>query len=241
MRVRIGEGGSQVVRRRGHRSLANLVRSRLYNQNGFTLIELTMVVLLASMISVAVLMMLRGTTSVFNSQEVRMLNQDDARTAINQLARYLRMATSSADSQSTASNAIALALPQEVVFYCDIDGDEVAEKVRYYLATSILRSQTEEPEWVTSPSPGWVYGAYDSTGVVIENRVRNESEPMFRYYRYDGNGALEAFNPSSDLLREAIVAIGLTIRVGERPDLAARDVELTTQVQIRQRYEGGLK
>ncbi len=200
-----------------------------------------MVVLLASVISVAVLMVFRGTTSVFNSQEVRMLNQDDARTAINQLARYLRMATSSADSQSTASNAIALALPQEVVFYCDIDGDETAEKVRYYLATSILRSQMEEPEWVTSPSPGWVYGEYESSGVVIENRVRNESEPMFTYYRYDGDGALEAFTPSSDSLREAIVAIGITIKVGERPDLAARDVELTTQVQIRQRYEGGLK
>ena len=52
-------------------------------------------------------MVFRGTTSVFNSQEVRMLNQDDARTAINQMARYIRMATSSADNQSTVSNAIA--------------------------------------------------------------------------------------------------------------------------------------
>jgi hypothetical protein len=170
-----------------------------------------------------------------------MMNQDDARTAINQMARYLRMATSSADSQSTASNAIAVALPQEVVFYCDVDGDNVSEKVRYYLASSILRSQTEDPAWVTSPTPGWYYDGYESDGVVIENRVRNESLPMFKYYRYGGSGALEAFTPSSDSLRENIVAIGITIKVGERPDLAARDVELTTQVQIRQRYEGGLK
>jgi prepilin-type N-terminal cleavage/methylation domain-containing protein len=217
------------------------VRSRLRGQGGFTLIELLVVILLASVISVGVLTMLSGATNVFNSQEVRMINQDDARTAINQMARYLRMATDSADSQSTASNAIALANPQEIVFYCDVDGDGVAEKVRYYLASSILRSQTEEPDWRTSPTPGWYYGAYDTGGVVIENRVRNESQPMFVYYRYGGSGTLEAFTPSSDSLRESVVAIGITIQVGERPDLAAKDVELTTQVQIRQRYEGGLK
>jgi prepilin-type N-terminal cleavage/methylation domain-containing protein len=241
VRAKSRDARERAVGRREHLLVLDRVRSRLSGQRGFTLIELTMVVLLASMISVAVLLMLQGTSNVFNSQEVRMLNQDDARTAINQVARYLRMATDSADNQSTVSNAIALANPQEVVFYCDVDGDKVSEKVRYYLANSILRSQTEDPEWVTSPTPGWHYGSYDTDGVVIENRVRNASDPMFTYYRYNGSGALETFSPSTDSLREKIVAIGITIKVGERPDLAAKDVELTTQVQIRQRYEGGLK
>ena len=113
-----------------------------------------------------------------------MLNQDDARTAINQMTRYLRMATDSADNVTTLSNAVATALPQDIEFYCDVDGDEVAEKVRYYLEGSVLMSQTVDPEWVEGEHPYWEYGAYDTDGVVIENRVRNEeTEPMFIYYR----------------------------------------------------------
>jgi prepilin-type N-terminal cleavage/methylation domain-containing protein len=220
-----------------------LVRSRISGQRGFTLIELLMVVLLASIISAGVLMTFKGTANVFHSQQVRVLNQDDARTAMNQLSRYLRMATSSVDNQTTVSNAIANALPQEVEFYCDMDGDTEAEKVRYYLENSILRSQTEEPDWVTTPTPHWQYGEYNNDGVVIENRVRNDTQPMFVYYRQplDPSGSLEQFSPTTDLLREKIVAVGITIKVGERPDLAAKDVVLSTEVQIRQRYQGGLK
>jgi Tfp pilus assembly protein PilV len=223
-------------------ALRELVRSRLAAQSGLTLIELLMVMLTASLISVAVLMLLQGTTRVFNSQNVRMLNQDDARTAMNQMTRYLRMATSSADNGSTLSNAIATALPQQVEFYCDMDGDEQVEKARYYLAESVLWLQSDQPIWITGTTPRWQYNGYDSNGLVIENRVRNGSDSMFTYYRYiDDQGTLQAFTPVSVEDKRSIVTIGITIRVGERPDLAARDVILSTDVQIRQRYSGGLK
>jgi prepilin-type N-terminal cleavage/methylation domain-containing protein len=219
----------------------NLVRRRLTKQQGFTIVELMLVILIGSLISVAVLVVLRGSSTVFNSQEVRILNQDDARLAINQMSRFIRMAASSADNRTTVSNAIATALPFEIEFYCDVDGDGVTDKVRYYLAGSELRSQTEAPVWVETPTPGWQYGAYESDGVVIENRVRNDTEAMFTYYRYDGAGALEAFSPVSEADKEEVITVTLTIKVGERPDLAPKDVVLSTDVQIRQRYEGGLK
>jgi prepilin-type N-terminal cleavage/methylation domain-containing protein len=240
-----GAGGR---RRRWALALRRSVRVRLGGQRGVSMIELLLVILLASVVSTAVLMVLQGTTKVFNSQEVRMLNQDDARTAINQMARYIRMATSSEDNQITLSNAIATAEAQNIEFYCDVDGDFKAEKTRYYVDGSVLMSQTMQPRWIagtTTPSttqPRWVYDAYDNTGVVIENRVRNGAEPMFTYYRYvDEHGTLEVFAPSTELLRREIVTIGITIKVGERPDLAAKDVVLSTDVQIRQRYQGGLK
>ena len=78
--------------------------------------------------------------------------------------------------------------------------------------------------------------------MVIENRVRNDTEAMFIYYRYDGDrsaGGISTRRRSAT--RRKIVSIGITIKVGERPDLAAKDVVLSTEVQIRQRYEGGLK
>jgi prepilin-type N-terminal cleavage/methylation domain-containing protein len=229
-------------RRTGVSAFRQKVRARLSAHGGFTLIELLLVMLLSSIIAAAVLAVLQGTTRVFNAQEVRMLNQDDARSAINQMTRYLRMATSSADNGTTLSNAIATALPQEVEFYCDIDGDDEAEKARYYLVNSILWLQSDQPVWVTGTSPHWQYNGYDSNGVVIQNRVRNGTDPMFTYYRYvDEHGTLEAFTPVTAEDKMGIVTIGITIKVGERPDLAARDVSLSTDVQIRQRYQGGLQ
>jgi prepilin-type N-terminal cleavage/methylation domain-containing protein len=217
-------------------------RAKLSAQCGFTLVELLLVMLVSSVIMVAVLMVLQGTTRVFNSQEVRMLNQDDARTAINQMTRYLRMATSSADNGTTLSNAIETALPQQVEFYCDIDGDSEVEKARYYLVNNVLWLQSDQPIWITGTSPHWQYNGYDSNGLVIQNRVRNGTEPMFTYYRYvDATGTLQAFTPVTVEDKRSIVTIGITIMVGDRPDLAAKDVILSTSVQIRQRYQGGLQ
>jgi prepilin-type N-terminal cleavage/methylation domain-containing protein len=216
------------------------VRHRWHDQRGFTLIELLVVMLIATIVSVAVLGVLSSTTNVFNSQSVRLLNQDDARTAINQMARYIRMATSSASNMTSQSNAVATALPQDIEFYCDVDGDDVAERMRYYLDANELMSQTQEPEWIVATEPYWEYGAYDNQGLVIENRVRNGTAALFTYYRYD-SGLLEAFTPTTDAERQEIVTVGLLIKVGERPDLAAKDVVLATDVQIRQRYNWGLE
>jgi prepilin-type N-terminal cleavage/methylation domain-containing protein len=121
--------------RNGRRSLTRsalvgAVRARLGREEGFTLVELIVVMLIAAIVSVAVLAIFSSTSGAFYSQTARIQNQDDARTAINQMARYLRMATSSADNQSTQSNAIVTSLPKDVEFYCDLLGDGVPEKVR---------------------------------------------------------------------------------------------------------------
>jgi prepilin-type N-terminal cleavage/methylation domain-containing protein len=220
--------------------LAVHMRSRLESRGGFTLVELLVVILISSVLLAVGLLFLRGTSTVFNSQQVRILNQDDARTAINQLTRYLRMATNSASNNTSLSNALATTLGTDIEFYCDADGDGIAEKLRYYLEGSVLRTQSEDPVWVVGTNPYWQYGAYDTDGVVIENRVRNASgEPMFVYYRQGATG-LEEFAPVTDAGRREVVTVGILVRVGERPDLAARDVFLSTEVQIRQRYNGGL-
>ncbi len=224
---------------RASQRLRCLAGSALRRQRGFSLIELLVVMLIGSILATAALMFLSSTTNVFNANSVRVLNQDDARTAVGQMTRFLRMATDSADNGTTLSNAVITAQPQDVEFYCDLDGDGVSDKVRYYLSGNILMMQSEAPTWTAGPPARWVYGAYDTDGIVIENRVRNEEEPLFTYYR-QGTTGLEACTPTTDTLKREVVAVGIRIRVGERPDLAKRDVYLSTQVQIRQRYTGGL-
>ncbi len=218
---------------------ARLVRSRLKREGGWTLVELLVVVVLMAVIGAAILGVLSSLTGVFASQGVRIQNQDDARSALNEVTRYLRMVTSSADNQTSQSNSIADASSQAVEFYCDLDGDGIVEKARYYLQGTTLKLQTVEPTWVLTPTAHWVYPAYTIDGVVIQNAVINGANPVFRYYRYTG-GALVEFTPDTAALRQQIVTISISLTVNEAPKLARGNVVLTTDVQIRQRYEGGL-
>ncbi|MCL5734051.1 MAG: hypothetical protein M1274_00435 [Actinobacteria bacterium] len=204
------------------------------------MIELLIVIVLAGILSGAIIAILFSLSGVFHSQGVRIQNQDDARTAINEVARYIRMATNSADNQTSQTNAIATASPQDLEFYCDLDGDGIAEKARYYLAGSSLKMQSVEPTWVLTPTPHWTYPAYTLDGVVVQNAVLNGANPVFRYYKNVG-GSLQEFTPSTTALRQEIVTVGIALTVNEKPNLAKGNTQLATDVQIRQRYTGGLE
>ncbi|MCL4369170.1 MAG: prepilin-type N-terminal cleavage/methylation domain-containing protein [Actinobacteria bacterium] len=217
------------------------IRLRHLPQDGFTLVELLVTMLVAGIIASAVIGLFLSALGVFASEDNRMLSQDDARLAVNQLTRYLRMATSSASNTGTRSDAIELAAPQEIVFYVDLDGNGVAEKVRYYLNGTTLRMQDAHPDLGTVPP---TYGvSYDSNGVVITSSVRNGSAPLYRYYRYDeaSKALVQMTSTSTFDEREQIVAIAIDLDVNDRPKLATSGAHLSTTVQIRQRFDGGLK
>jgi MSHA biogenesis protein MshO len=233
----VDRGGRRLMTPRG---LWRAVQARARGQHGFTLVELLVTILIVAILSVGILMTLSSLTRAFDSQVVRIQNQDDARIAVNQMARYLRMATSSADNLTSQSDAIASALPQKLEFYCDLNSDSVADKVTYYLSGTTLRMQTVSPVLVAGSNPHYDYPAYDADGIVIQDAVRNGTEAVFTYYRYSG-GAVEAFTPVTAADRAEIVTVSMQLTVNERPDLARGNVVLSGDVQLRQRYEGGLK
>jgi prepilin-type N-terminal cleavage/methylation domain-containing protein len=222
--------------------LARAVRSRLKPEGGWTLIELLVVIIIAGVLSGAMFGVFASVSGVFASQGVRIQNQDDARSALGQVTRYLRMAASSSDNQTSQSNSIASASSQAVEFYCDLDGDAITEKARYYLDGTTLKMQSVNPTWALTPTPHWVYGAYTTNGLVIQDAVRNGTGPVFRYWRYNTTtGILEEFAPTTEALRQAIVTISISLTVNEAPKVAKGNVVLSTDVQLRQRYDWGLQ
>ena len=221
-------------------NLRHIIRSRTSGPGGFTLVEMLVVVGLAGLIAAAVFAFLFNVTNVFNSQDTRIQNQDDARTAINQMSRYVRMATSSADNQTSQSNSIANASPQDIEFYCDLTGDGVAEKVRYYLQATTLKMQSVKAVWATTPTPHWTYPAYTTDGIVVQNAILNGAAAVFRYYK-NVSGSMVEFTPNTAALRQLVVTVGISVTVNEKPKLAKGNVQLATNVEIRQRYDGGLQ
>lgn len=193
---------------------------------------------LVGVVAAAILGLYAGVFRSVFDQGTRIQNQDSARTATNQMSRYIRGACSSASNLTSRSDAFAVTLPQELVFFTDLDGDEKADMVRYYLSGTTLKMQTAAPDLSDSPP---TYPAYATDGVIIPG-VRNAGQALFRYYRYDEAtlSLIEIPTPNTAELREQVVAVDIRLVVNEIPELARGSVELATRVQIRQRYDGGL-
>ena len=229
--------------------LMSTVRNRLRDALGFTLIELLVVCLTAGILGGAMLGLYEGLVRSWADTGHRIINQDDARTAINNISRYVRMAESSASNLTSTSDAVATAQPQELVFYADIDGNGVPDKVRYYLSGKTLRMATLAPN--TSTSPPTYPTSYTADGIVVMDGIQNGTTPLFTYYAMNpayannpvasNDNLVVISNPTSVADRASIVAVGITLYVNETPvGISKGSVSLDTLIQIRQRYNGGL-
>lgn len=226
---------------------APTVRHRLRSACGFTLIELLVVCLTAGLLGAAILGIYESLIRNWADTNHRIVNQDDARIAINEISRYLRMAESSSSNLTSFSDAIDTAADDELVFYADLNGDGLSDKVRYYLDGTTLRMATLAPD--TSTSPPTYPEAYSSDGVVIMKGIQNTD--LFTYYKMNPAYATNPI-PANDTLvlidhppttaeeLRSIIAVDIGLSVNETPGLPVANVELDTRVQIRQRYNGGL-
>jgi prepilin-type N-terminal cleavage/methylation domain-containing protein len=218
------------------RQLSRMAR----RDEGFTLVELMITVFIAGIMGAAILGVFMSSLHVFASEGNRMTSQDGARLGAQQMARYLRGAASSMTNQTTTSDAVVVANPQEVVFYCDVTGDGKTEKVRFYLSGTNLRMQTANPNMATNPPS---YPSYQTDSIIAQGVV-NGSTAVFTYYNYDDtNKALVAAtlsSPPTSAQLVNIVSVGIDLNVNEQPKLATSGARLSTVIQIRQRYNGGL-
>jgi prepilin-type N-terminal cleavage/methylation domain-containing protein len=213
---------------------------RLVGPNrGFTLIELLMVIAVAGVLAAAVLTMFLTTLDTFATQEIRIQNQDQARLAMDQLTRYIRIATSSAMNTTTLSDAVVTAQPNEIVFFADINGDDHPEKVRYYVSATILRMQTSAPQFSGTT---WSYPAYPNNGIVVAGVKAGTT--VFKYFKYDAAAdppLVDVGNPTDAATLRAITTVDLNLEITMTPQWTSpAPVKIATSVQIRQRYPWGL-
>ena len=145
------------------------ITSRLRSRAGYSLVELVVATLAIGILTAGMLALYMGVQRSSADTANRIVNQDDARTAMNLAERYIRMAQSSDSNLTSSTDAVVYAAPQEIVFYADVDGDYHAEKIRYYLSGQSLMMATTEPDLGTSPA---TYPAEPTTNsIVILNEI----------------------------------------------------------------------
>ncbi len=183
----------------------------------FTLIE-TLVVIAIFSLTIGAIFGLVGwlyTIHDYTFQQSKAI--DEARRGVETMIRELREARPGDDG----SYILKTAEDFQIVFYSDIDGDNKAEMVRYFVDDYNLKKGIIEPS-------GWPieYNLANENISILSNYVRN-SPPIFRYF--DGQG-VELPSPSR-LKDTKLMEVYLVVNVD--PSRPPKDYNLVSTVQIR--------
>jgi len=146
------------------------------NKKGFTLIEVLVSSALLVIIGAGYLglqyMMSKSQVVVFNGY----LSVEEANSIVTQMINEIRNARQSDDG----AYLLDTANDQEIVFYSDIDGDGVTERVRYTLSNNLLTKGVTEP---TGNPP--IYDLTQEKAKIVSSNIRNGAQPVFYYYNKD--------------------------------------------------------
>lgn len=188
---------------------------------GLTVIELVVGLAIASILLVALLRFLVAGFPLSRITFLQANSNETARTQLTRIAKELRR-TRNAD---TGAYALVEMLPQKIVFYTDVDADDVTERVRYELVGTDLIKGVTEP----SGDP-LSYDVVNEESRVITRHIRNGEDPIFLYFSGDYPEKTIPLTPA-DVTDVKYIQFQLLIDADENNDPAP--VEVRSQVQIR--------
>jgi prepilin-type N-terminal cleavage/methylation domain-containing protein len=191
------------------------------HQKGLTLVEIILVTAISSIIIAA---LLRFLTAGFPLSKVTYLQErstENARLQLQRLARTIREARQS----DTGAYPLVETSPQRLIFYADVDGDPLTERVRYELTgTNLVRG-------ILKPTgTPLTYNLANEVTTTIASYLRNGATPLFIYYSGDYPTDSTAL-ASTDIAKVKYIQFHVIIDADPAVDPPATDV--LSQVQLR--------
>jgi len=190
-----------------------LNKKKLKYSKGFTLVELIAVISILTLTSfLAGDIIVTGLkTTRYESEQAAAVEY--ARKSMEIIAKDLR----GANTSEKGDYPIAVAEDNELVFFNDVNGDDLMEKIRYYLDdTNLVRE-------IYLPGALKDYGVFGASSA-IANHLNNLDIPIFTFYD-SGSTETEAIN------RIRMVRIRLMINV--TPAIAPNDYILESDITLR--------
>lgn len=194
-------------------------KTKFQKQQGFTLIEaLVSVVIAAMMISAATAFIIYGSrTNMFGSdQDMAVKN---ARDAGNEIVKEIREATQG----DNGDYLLDLVEAQNFSFYSNIDDDDYIEKIRYFLDDHALKKEVIKP----SGDP-LEYSSANVATTTIALYINNQAEAIFTYYDTDNNLIGDSTSNKSD-----IRLVNISLKVNVNPNIAPQDYYVDMETHIR--------
>ncbi|MEK7189500.1 MAG: type II secretion system protein [Patescibacteria group bacterium] len=190
------------------------------SKNGFTLIEIVVVLGIFMLLLVGLGYLMLGA---FRTQYVtfaQLQGQKEARTALENFVKEARRA----DTSSIGSYLIETAAVSAFTFYSDIDADTYREKVRYFLDGEDFKKGVIKP----SGTPLTYNSANEVVTTVAQNVI---SDQIFSFYdaNYDGTTAALTFPVNVTDIRLAKI----TLTIEQDAYVSPEPLIVTNQVEIR--------
>ncbi len=184
--------------------MLSALRGNLRGEDGMTLVELLVTTSIGLVVMGAVaattITLTRASRYSIEESYTQSLNQ----VALERVTRSLRQATYPEGRGPSNSTIFEEALPDDVIFFADIDNDDVIERLRYRLTADTLSQTTMEcqnPACTTyQPTP---QGGTSQVTDRIQNAVLDTGPcpalgtavPVFRYFERSTDGSLAELAP----------------------------------------------
>lgn len=217
-------------------SIQQLLRRRSADQRGFTLVELSVTVLLMAIISAVLFTSLTTITRTSTETDRKSLTTAEARLAMERMARDLRAANpldaiSGTLPTSTYDNAVSFKVFCTSGAAC-VNG---LRAVRYAMASNVLTQA------VGSGSPLTLLGPVESPTLAAAERrgaiLNTATQPVFTYFNKHGVQLATSPTPGVGLapsnFRDCAKRVVIHLLVRANPRESRSVIDLTTSVQLR--------
>lgn len=179
--------------------------SKNTKQNGFTLIE----ILIASVIMLLVMFFLGSffinIVNFKNFLDPLFTSHFETQAAIQEITPAIQTMSSS----NVGSYPIAQAATSTFTFYSDIDGDDLIEQIRYFLADNILKKGVIKP----TGNPLSYNPVNEKISEVIHDVVfRASTSTIFSYYDENFTGSEAALSQPVDISKIRVIGVEISVR-----------------------------
>lgn len=174
-------------------------------RQGFSLIEILVVVAIASAI-VLVASNLNSNVSVLNSLVSQQLQ---SKSDITQTLQIVTTDIRSASASANGGYPIESAATSSFVFYSDPDGDGLAERIRYFLASSSIYRGITQP----TGTPAVYVTSTETVTNMFDNIILSSTTPLFSYYDASYAGSQPAMTSTVDVSPIRMVGIAFSADV----------------------------
>ena len=192
---------------------------KIVYKKGFTMIELIIGVAVFLLLVLGVTLFARNTWTYNSFTRVGLNNVTIGRKAMKTMSTEIRVASAA----NNGSYAVNQASATSFIFFADINGDGLKERIRYFLNGTLLQRGVIIP----SGSP-LAYTATETITTLLSN-VTNAS--IFSYYNSSYDGTTAALTTPIDV--SAVRLVKITATIDDDPARPPAPTTFTTQISLR--------
>lgn len=197
-----------------------MIKLRITDKNGLTLIELLVAASLFSVLMIAMSGFLRDTYQFQEISYAGLTAADEARKLLRPMTNEIRSAIPS----SLGAYALESTTSSEIIFFSDTDQDGLVERIRYFIDNGNLRRGKITP--TGSPMQ------YNAGNETFSTLMRNVTALSFDYFDEDYDGTSSPLLAPFSISDVRLVRISVTIDNDPNRDPSPLAI-LKTEVSIR--------